>query len=183
MEAWGHFDVRGIRRLWTAAMACRRVLSGESGSALVELALVVAVLGVPLLLGTAQMGVLVYDSIEVSDAANEGALFGMQNSTDAADTTDITAAARKDAPDIGTNGANLGVSTNPYYVCALAVGGTQYTGTNAATTAAADCTGTGNHALEFVQVSTSVTITPFIHCPGLPASFPLSGQAAMEVEK
>jgi Flp pilus assembly protein TadG len=159
-------------------MARRWVPSGEGGSALVELALVVAVLGVPLLLGVAQMGVLVYDSIEVSDAANAGALFGMQNSTDAVDNTNMTTAARKDAPEFG---ANLGVSPSTYWVCALAVTGTQSAGANGNQTLS--CTGTGNHALQFVQVSTSVTVTPFIHCPGLPPSFLLTGQAAMEVEK
>jgi Flp pilus assembly protein TadG len=139
-----------------------------------ELALVFAVLGVPLLLGVAQMGVLVHDSIEVSDAANAGALFGMQNSTDAVDNTDMTTAAQKDAPDFGTN---LSVTPTTYWVCALAVGGTQYSSSSSAS-----CSGTGNHALQFVQVNTSVTVTPFIHCPGLPKTLKLTGQAALEVE-
>lgn len=177
MEGWGQFDVRGFRRLWAGVAARCGVLSGESGSALVELALVVAVLGIPLLLGVAQMGVLVYDSIEVSDAANAGALYGMQSTTDAVDNTGMTTAAQKDAPDFGTN---LGVSPSTYWVCALAVTGTQSAGANGNQTLS--CTGTGNHALQFVQVNTSVTVTPFIHCPGLPTTFTLTGQAAMEVE-
>jgi Flp pilus assembly protein TadG len=154
-------------------------VGGESGSAMVELAVVVAVLGVPLLLGTAQMGALIYYSIEISDAANTGALFGMESTTNAANTQGMTTAAQADAPDFGTN---LGVTPATYYVCALAVTGTQYTGASGLQTATSDCTGTGNHVLQFVQVNTSVTVTPAIHCPGLPRTFTLKGQAAMEVE-
>ncbi len=168
---------RGIGRVWAGVAArCRR---GDNGSALVELALVVGVLGVPLWLGTAQMGWLIYDSIEVSDAANVGALYGMRSSTYAVDNAGMITAAQGDA-DLG---ANLSVSPVSYYVCALAVNGTQYTGAGAQQNAAAACTGTGNHALQFVQVNTSATVTPAIHCPGLPATLKLTGQAAMEVEQ
>ena len=180
MEAWGQPDLRRIRRLRAGVAARLRALRSDSGSALVELALVVAVLGVPLLLGTAQMGSVIYDSIEVSDAANVGAMYGMRSATYAVDTTDITTAAQADAPDFGTK---LGVTPTTYYVCALAVTGTQYTGSSAKQNATAGCTGTGNHALQFVQVNTSATVTPIIHCPGLPSSFTLTGQSAMEVEQ
>jgi len=153
---------------------------GEAGGALIELALAVSVLGVPLLLGTAEMGLVVYDSIEVSDAANAGAMYGMQSPTYATNTSGMTTAAQADAADFG---ARLNVTPAWYYVCALAVGGTQYTGANAQANATAACTGAGNHALEFVQVNTSATVTPAIHCPGLPQSFTLTGQSAMEVEQ
>jgi len=63
------------------------------------------------------------------------------------------------------------------------VNGTQYTGAGAQLNAIAACTGTGNHALQFVQVNTSATVMPVSHCPGLPATFRLTGQAAMEVEQ
>src|ERR1017187_1544258 len=97
MEAWRRADLRRIRRLWAGVAARYRALDRDSGSALVELALVVALLGVPLLLGTAQMGFLIYDSIEVSDAANAGALFGMRSSTYSADNAGMTTAAQADA--------------------------------------------------------------------------------------
>jgi Flp pilus assembly protein TadG len=180
MEAWRRADLRRIRRLWAGVAARYRALDGDSGSALVELALVVALLGVPLLLGTAQMGFLIYDSIEVSDAANAGALYGMRSSTYSADNAGMTTAAQADAADFGTK---LSVTPTSYYVCALAVNGTQYTGSSAQQNATAACTGAGNHALQFVQVNTSATVTPLIHCPGLPKTYTLTGQAGMEVER
>lgn len=179
MEAWGQSDVRAIRRLWARIAARCRLAGGDRGSAMVELALVVAILGVPLLLGVVQMGCLIYYSIEVSDAANAGVLYGMRT-TFSADNTGMITAAQADAADFKTN---LGVTPTTYWVCALAVGGTQYPGASGQQNAVAACTGAGNHALQFVQVNTSVTVTPPIHCPGLPSSFALKGQAAMEVEQ
>jgi len=44
-------------------MAQCRGLGGESGNALVELALAFSLLGIPLLLGTVEMGYVVYDSV------------------------------------------------------------------------------------------------------------------------
>jgi Flp pilus assembly protein TadG len=175
MKGAGQFVRRGLRRVWAGAAARCGILRSDSGSAMVELALVVAVLGMPLLVGTAQMGALIYDSIEVSDAANAGALYGMRSSTFAASSAAITTAAQADAPDFGTH---LGVTPTAYWVCALAVTGTQYSSSSSAS-----CTGTGNHALQFVQVNTSATVTPPIHWPGLPATYTLTGQSAMEVEQ
>ena len=169
---------RSVRRLRERLR--HRLIRGESGSALIELALVVGILGVPLLLGTAEMGILGYDSIEVADAANAGALYGMRSQVFAADNTDMTAAAQAEASDFGTN---LGVTPSTYYVCASAVTGTQYTGTNAQANAQAACTGTNNHAIQLVQVNTSITVTPPVRCPGLPSSFTLHGTSVMEVEQ
>ena len=75
-------------------MAQCRGLGGESGNALVELALAFSLLGIPLLLGTVEMGYVVYDSVEISNAANAGSLYGMQNATDAASSAGITTAAQ-----------------------------------------------------------------------------------------
>jgi len=160
--------------------ACCKGLRDDSGSALIELAFIFALLGVPLLAGTAQMGLLVYDSIEVVNAAHAGALYGMQSLTYAANTSGIQSAAQNDATDFGTG---LSVSPSTYYACSNAIGGTQYSGLTAQASANTACTGSGNHAIEFVQVNTSVTVTPAIHCPGLPASYTLRGTAIMEVEQ
>lgn len=159
---------------------CTRLRDDDRGQALVELALVLSFLGVPLLLGTAQMGLLIHDSIEVADAANAGALYAMQNNADASLTSVITSTAQAEAPDV----SSLTVTPTPYYACTSAVGGTQYViPTYTSTQAAAMCTGGGNHALEFIQVQTSATVTPLIHFPGLPSSYTLKGQAVMEVEQ
>jgi Flp pilus assembly protein TadG len=180
MKTEANIDLRNIPTARMSLRARWRGLRGENGSALLELALVVGLLGVPMLLGTAQMGILVYDSIEITDAANAGALYGMQSSTFAANTSGITTAAQAEAADFGTK---LTVTPSTFYVCATAVGGTQYTGTNAQSNATAACTGTGNAALEFVQVLTSDAVTPPVLCPGLPKTFTLTGTSVMEVEQ
>ncbi|MDP9051836.1 MAG: pilus assembly protein [Acidobacteriota bacterium] len=162
------------------AKARLRGLRSESGSALIELALVTGFLGVPLLLGTAQMGILAYDSVEVSNAANAGALYGMRNGTFAADSNGITTAARADASDFGNN---LVVTSSAYYVCATAMTGTQYLGVNGKTNATAACTGAGNHGIQLVQVNTSVSVTPTIHWSVLTSSLTLRGTSVMGVQQ
>ena len=156
-------------------------LGGECGNALVELALVFALLGIPMLLGTVEMGYVVYDSVEISNAANAGALYGMQNATSAASSAGITTAAQGEAPEFGTK---LTVTPTTFYVCTSAVGGTQYsTASYTQAQVTAKCAGSGNHALEFIQVLTSATATPPVQCPGLAKIFTLGGTSVMEVEQ
>jgi Flp pilus assembly protein TadG len=169
-----------LRSLFSRVVTHCRLLRGQSGSAVVELAVVVSLLGVPLLLGTGQMGLVVYDSIEVSNAAHVGAEYGMQSLTYAANTANIVAAARAEASDFGSS---LSVTPTVYYACALAVGGTQYTGSNAQANATAACTGGYNRAVEFIQVNTSIAVAPPVHCPGLPTTYTLTGTSVMEVEQ
>jgi Flp pilus assembly protein TadG len=152
----------------------------ESGSSMVEMAVILAFLGLPMILGTAQMGLLIYDSIEISNAAHAGAEYGMQSLTFASDTANIKAAAQTEATDFGTS---LTATPTTYYACSAAIGGTRYTGTNAQSNANSACTGGSNHALEFIQVVTSASVTPAIHLPGLPSSYTLSATAVMEVEQ
>jgi hypothetical protein len=167
-------------RRWSRFLAHCRALRDDSASAPVELALIVSLLGTPLLLGTGQIGFLVYDSIEISDAAHAATSYGMQSLTFASNTSGMTTAAQADAPDFGTK---LTVTPITYYVCSTAIGGTQYSGTNAQSNANAACTGGTNHPLEFVQVNTSAAVTPIFHCPGVPATFTLAGSSIMEVEQ
>jgi hypothetical protein len=56
-------------------------------------------------------------------------------------------------------------------------------GSNAQANATAACTGGTNHALEFVQVNTSVIVTPPVHLPGLSRTFTVTGSSVMEVEQ
>ena len=157
-----------------------RFVQNESGNALVELVVLVAILGVPLLLGTAEIGLMVYDSIEISNAARAGTAFAMQSSTFASNTPGIITAAQSDASDFGTR---LTVTPLVYYACSNNITGSQYTGSNAQAAATSACVGGTNHPLQFVQVTTSITITSPIHCPGLTTSFPITGSSVMEVEQ
>jgi Flp pilus assembly protein TadG len=160
-----------------ALRAAVRLWRGRCGSSTIELTLVLACLGVPIMLGTAEVGFLVYDSIEISNAAHAGALYGMQSNSNASNNSVITTAAQSEASNFGTN---LSVTPTVFWVCSTAESGTQYTTSSAATTA---CTGTGNHPLEYLQVNVSAPVTPPIHFPGLPASYTLSGSSTMEVEE
>jgi Flp pilus assembly protein TadG len=160
-----------------ALRAAERLLGGRSGTSTLELALVLAFLGGPLLVGTAEVGFLVYDSIEISNAAHAGAMFGMESNTNASNTSAITTAAQTEASDFGTH---LSVTPTVFWVCSTAESGTQYSSSSAATTA---CTGTGNHVLEYLQVNVSASVTPPIHFPVLQSTYTLTGSSVMEVEE
>ncbi len=162
---------------FTAGLHCVR---GDAGDALIELAVFIAFLGLPLLLGMSEMGLLVYDSIEISNAASAGAMFGMQSLVFAQNTGGIANAAQLEASDFGSS---LNVVSTTYYVCSNSIGGTQYIGASAQALANAACSSGVIHALEFVQVSTNVAVTPPVRCPGLPKTFTLRGSAVMEVEQ
>jgi Flp pilus assembly protein TadG len=168
---------RTLRGPWLRIRAFCQRLRAEEGSSLVELSLVLSLFGIPLLIGTVEVAQLAYDSIEITNAANAGALYGMVSSTYASDASGIQTAAQTEASDFG---ANVIVTPTAYYACSLAVAGTTYTTQSAATTA---CTGAGNHPLEFVKVVTNDNITPPIHFPGLPTSFNITGTSVMEVEE
>jgi Flp pilus assembly protein TadG len=152
-------------------------LRNEAGSALVELAVMLSVVGVPLFAGTVYIATLLHYSIEVSNAAHTGAMYGMTSSTFAQATSGITTAAQSEAPDFGTN---LTVTPTIFYACSTALAGTQYSTQSAANTA---CTGGTNHALEFVQVNTSGSVTPLGSVPGMSKRFTLTAVSIMEVEE
>ena len=149
----------------------------DAGNSSVELALVMSIFGIPFLVGTAECAFLAYDSIEVSNAANAGAMYGMLRSTNASESSQIIAAAQAEAPDLA---GILTAAPTAYYACSLALGGTQYATQSAATTA---CSGTSNHPLQFIQVVTTAQITPPIKFPGFPAIITLNGSSVMEIEE
>jgi hypothetical protein len=101
----------------------------------------------------------------------------MRSATYASNTSGITSAAQAETSDLSST---LSVTPTVFYACSSAIGGTQYTTVSAANTA---CTGTGNHALEFVQVVASTTITPAGRVTGLAKTFTLSSTSIMEVEE
>jgi Flp pilus assembly protein TadG len=170
------FSLKSLRARLPALSKLGKALGDESGDALIELALVVSLMFSPLLFGTVEMAEIVFDSIEVSNAARAGATWAMTNSTSSSLTSGLTAAAQAEASDFGTN---LSVVPNVYWACSAALAGTQYSTLSAATTA---CTGTSNHPIELIQVNTSTTVTIPIRCPGLPASITLTGSSVTETE-
>jgi Flp pilus assembly protein TadG len=169
---------RSFHRWQSAVVAGYRRLEDNSGSATLELALTFSVLAAPLMLGASETAFMVYDSIEVSNAAHAGAMYGMYSQTFATNTTQIQAVAQAEAADLK---GQLTVTPTVYFACSATPGGTQYTTQIAATQA---CGSTpSNHSLEFVQVATSATINPPLHVPGLPNTWTLKGFSVMEVQE
>jgi Flp pilus assembly protein TadG len=162
-------------------------LRDESGNILLEMAMIFAFLGIPMLWGTSQMSILVYDSIEVSNAANAGAVYGAQTPGEAISTAAIATAAQAEASDFpraSMGNSALTVTSNIFYYCANAIGGAnpQYTTTTAAT-AACGAAGSTNETVEFVQVNTSATVTPLLRFPGVRSSYPIVGQSILAVQQ
>jgi Flp pilus assembly protein TadG len=151
----------------------------DQGGSLVELALILSIFLPLLLLGTAEVGTFVYYSVEVSNAAHAGAMYGMSSSGASADASGIRAAAQAEASDLGSN---LNVTSSYYWACSAAQGGTQYTSETDAS-AACPTSNQSNHKLEFVKVAVSAAVTPVIHCPGLPATLTLNSTSVMEVQE
>jgi Flp pilus assembly protein TadG len=151
-------------------------LAGDAGGALIEMAFMMSLVGVPLLTGTIYTGQLLVDSVIVSNAAHAGAEYGMTSATIAQSNSDITTAAQQEATGLG---ATLNVTPTVYYACSNAIGGTQY---STAALANAGCTGS-SHTLEFIQVTASATVTPVCALPGLSKSVTLSSTSVQEVEE
>ena len=170
---------RRVRRACSALRIAARIrcLCNEAGGALVELAVFLAFLAVPLIAGIAYTGTLLIDQIDIDNAAYAGAMYAMTSSTFAEDTSNIQTAAQEDSSRFGTN---LTVTPTIFYACSLALTGTTYTTQAAATTA---CTGGLNHPLELVKVVASASVTPPLKIPGVSASKTLSSTVIMEVEE
>ena len=135
----------------------------ERGESLVELALLLPFLCL-LLIGVIDFGRAYYLSIEVTNAANTGALYGTKNSKD---TTGMQNAALGDAPDVP------GVTATATYGCECSDG----------SSAVAPCPATppscGVNLVNYVQVITSATYTPLFPWPGIPATISLQGKARL----
>lgn len=147
---------------------CRTFLRNSAGGALIELALVTPVF-LALLAGASEYAVLEYDAMEVSSAARAGVAYGSQSSTTASDTAGMRAAALADGPDV----SGLTATPTEFWSCSNAPA-TQFTSPPTCTT--------GNHVLNYVHVTTSATVKPWIHIPGFPSTYTLTGLSVMRVQ-
>ena len=64
-------------------------------------ALCMSIFGLPLLVGTVELGTMMFSSIEVTNAAHAGAAYGMISATFAADSSGIITAAQGEAAEFG----------------------------------------------------------------------------------
>ncbi len=138
------------------------LLSEESGSSLVELALVSSLL-ILLLVGSVDLGQACYVAIELSASANAGAQYGTQNPTD-------TSGMKKAAL---LNAANLtGAMSSAAWGCECSDG----------TAASPSCTTTpscGVNVVRYVAVATAMTYKPLLNVPGVPTTYALQGNARL----
>lgn len=157
--------LKGLKA-WPGGRALKLLRTCEdSGQALIEVA-VSAMLMVTLLAGTCEFGILEYDAIEVTNAARAGVQYGAQSKTAALDIAGMKLAALADGPNVA------GLSATASHFCSCSDG-------SASTCSGGDCS--TSRMIEYVQVNTTVTVTPPFHVPSLPQSFNLSGLAVMSV--
>jgi Flp pilus assembly protein TadG len=154
---------------------CTR-LPHEGGGALVELAIVLSIFGVPLLLGTADLASLIYGSIEIANAAHAGVMYGIQSTSYAGLTAQIITVAQNEASDYGSN---LIVTPTAYYACSASQASPTWT---VLSTAQQNCTGANGHVLEFVKVVASAPVSLPFSCCGMTSPITLTNTSVMEVE-
>jgi Flp pilus assembly protein TadG len=155
------FQLRKSRR-----SRASKALKAESGSSLIETALLLPVLFL-LLLGVVDFGRAYYLAIEISQAAHTAALYGSQNPTDIAG---MQNAAVADAPDVPSfNTSSVTVTSG----CECSDGSSPVA--NCATNPACGALMT----VDYVQVNTSVSYSAMFPYPGIPSPLTLSGKARM----
>ncbi|MFC5860847.1 TadE/TadG family type IV pilus assembly protein [Acidicapsa dinghuensis] len=141
----------------------RALLAADHGSSLVEVALTLPFL-LLILAGAVDFGQAYHLTMEMAGAAHAGAEYGAQNPTD---TTGITTAAQKGAPNV----PNLTVTT-PTYGCECSDG----TSFSANCTTIPSCT---SNVVYRVTVRVSATYKPLVPWVGVPYPMSLSSSATM----
>ncbi len=158
-------DKRNSSGLLGRALRCaplRRWRLGSSGTATIELAIVSTFL-VVLAVGAFDFGRVGLEKAELVSAARAGTQFGVQDLSNANDTTQIIQAVRDDAGD--TTGA-LQVQTRQYCACA----GVEL----ACTASCAD----GSYAPFYIEVSVQNTVDLMFAYPGMESPLTLSSTSA-----
>jgi Flp pilus assembly protein TadG len=156
---------------WQWITAPLRIIPrSEYGGAIVELAFITPIFCL-MFIGAAEFSRLAYFAIEISNAAHAGAAFGAQNHATASDATDMEQAAVNDAANVS------GMTATATHAC-VCTNGTAITCANAVTTCVSPA-----RIYEDVIVTTTATIDPIFHYPGVPTKFTMNGNATMQVEK
>ena len=150
---------------------------GEDGGSIMEFALLMAFLGPLLLLGTTELSIYIYASVELADATNAAAAYAAQYYYENSNSTlpsqaAVTAAATNDAPEL----VSL-VKSGTSFTATIATG----CGTGAATTGTSIPTCTGG-ALPYVQVTGQATVSPIVKLLSL-SSIKMTSQSRMNQVK
>lgn len=158
----------------TTASLLRHVKHNR-GQSMLELALCLPLFLV-LILGTAEIANIAWAAVQVQNAARAGAQFGSQSRAAAADSTNITSAAKNDAPRL--SGTMTVTSSTACQCIDTSTGGAAGAGCASLTQCPSPYLITVS-----VQVNTSATVTPIARYPGLPASYTVKGRSIMGVQK
>ena len=153
----------------------------ESGSAIVETALVAIFVLIPMLLGAIDFGRAFYVSIEVANAARAAVQYGSTSQAQLQDPTNVAAVARNEAPDISTT---CGAGKNACWVSGYPLAGwgcecSNQTSAAGGTPNSTSCTCPGGHMVQYVLVTTRVTYTPMFNFFNLFPPITLNSQAKM----
>jgi Flp pilus assembly protein TadG len=149
----------------------KRLLRGdESGQALVELALSLVMILIPLLIGSAEFARAAYAYIEVSNAARAAVAYGAQTHATALDSAGMLTAARNDYAFDPTKLTLL----NSSYTCSCSD-----TGATVSCTDATACSGA--HIELTLTVRTTAIFDPGFYEPFLNKTFTVNGIAVQKV--
>ena len=159
-----------------SGLALKTFCRDRAGQALVETALSLPLL-LLILLGCAEFARVAYAAIEVSNAASAAALYAASSHAAAANSTNISAMAVKDAANLGAGTGGAVTVTNISASCSCANG--SFTPSSCADNST--CTSNGTAMIETIKVNTQVTYRPLISYFGGPTSFTLKGQAVQTV--
>jgi Flp pilus assembly protein TadG len=152
-------------------LACRPRRSQwnrESGQSLAELALLLPVLLITVM-GIIEISRVGYFSMEVANAARAGVQYGAQNSATASDSTGMQTAAMNDAANIS------GLTATGSHSCKCSDG--------SSTACLSNTCSSGTRLLEYVTVTTTVTINSLYKYPGIPQTFALNGASTERVAR
>jgi Flp pilus assembly protein TadG len=133
-----------------------------TGSSIIETALLMPIL-LLILAAAVDFGGAYYFAVEVSSAAEAGAIYGTQNSVD---TAGMIAAAKLDAADVTSLAA---VAT---YGCECSDGTSVVASCGTAPTCAFN-------VVNYVEVNTSATYTSLLNYPGIPTSIAVTGKSRL----
>lgn len=155
------------------------VTSKEDGQALIELAFCMAFLIAPLLLGVVDVGYFIHESLEVSDAAHDGAMYAVQyfrtnGQTYPGDTKVLTAVHNAELDIPSTAYTIAGVDQNSVHCGCVAPATSTCTGVTPSTCPS---------AVLYVTVNTIASVNPLLPWAsgGFTGAVNLKGSATFEM--
>ena len=151
----------------TTQSKMRRLRRTRRGNSALELAIAASLL-LHLFLGVADFGRVFYTAIEVTNAADAGALWGAQNVGRAGDIDGMIRAARADAPEV----SNMSVTASKFCTCPNG---------NAVACSPSAC-GSGVKTRYYVRVTTQKTFQTLARYPGVPSSSNITKTTTLRVQ-